>query len=108
MLSAKIGKNSYIKNSLIQGCSDEAFSFFISCTKSQINSKSFLTANRADQGGKCPRSLWSYAESCCCKDGCCWDKCVVYDLPPEICVTGTPGITWVYNAGLGYHQGKIT
>jgi len=61
-------------------------------------------ANRADQGGRCPRKLWSYAESCCCKDGCCWDKCVVYDLPPEICVTGTPGIKWVYNTDLGYHQ----
>lgn len=69
-------------------------------------------ANPADLGGKCPQSLWSYGESCCCKDGCCWDKCV-YDIPPEKCVTGTQnkwgvGPKWVYNSGLGYHQALTT
>ena len=57
----------------------------------------------SDVGGTCPLGRDSYAETCCCSNGCCWDRCTI-DTPPQICISDIPGAEWVYNEELAYYQ----
>ena len=53
----------------------------------------------SDVGGKCPEPSeyyhGHYGEACCCKHGCCWERCVS-KFPPKECLEGVPGAEWKY------------
>ena len=51
--------------------------------------------------GPCPENTKPAWDTCCCFEGCCWDKCWV-DNPPEECLPNIPDLQWAKNEAKGY------
>merc|ERR1719414_1184146 len=64
---------------------------------------STLISGPQDVGGKCPSSIQTYQETCCCGNSCCWDNCR-WDNPPDDCLNTIPNSKWIWNEELGYYQ----
>ena len=61
-----------------------------------------------DFNGNCPAPSYKYAKSCCCQNGCCWDKCRVTSKPPKDCIKEVPNSQWIYEEELGFYRAFIT
>ena len=52
----------------------------------------------------CPENTKSYRDTCCCYDGCCWNKCPSKDNPPKECLPKMSGLQWAKNETNGYFE----
>ena len=61
-------------------------------------------------GGSCPTGTYKHpysgVDSCCCSNGCCWDKCTENN-PPDTCIEKVPGASWRYNSQLQHYQACV-
>jgi len=55
----------------------------------------------------CPSGTHAYGGTCCCEDGCCWDKCGSVDPNNHgDCLKGT-GAIWVRNNAAGGWRAQV-
>ena len=55
----------------------------------------------------CPTGTHPYSGTCCCEDGCCWDKCTAADPNNHgDCLKGT-GAKWVRNDAAGAWRAQV-
>ena len=71
-----------------------------------IVAKNELLIGPSDVGGTCPTPTYPYREgasreTCCCGNGCCWDKCIdhIVDDYPD-CLDSVSGAFWEWDNDL--------